>query len=57
MTNASTRSRSTIQIPRGTAAGWKSSSANARNVTATAKLTPRSTPHMSFVDTYRHQRL
>ena len=40
-----------IQIPRGTFAGWKSSSAKTRNAATTATATPRRTPHMSRVET------
>ncbi len=40
-----------IQIPRGTAALWKSRSAKTRSAAMTAAVTPRSTPHMSCVET------
>ncbi len=40
-----------IQIPRGTEARWKSSSAKTRKTATTAVATPRRTPHMSCVDT------
>ena len=40
-----------IQIPRGTEARWKSSSVKTRKAATTAATTPRSTPHMSCVET------
>ena len=45
------------QMPRGTDAGWKSRIANTTKAAITATVPPRSTPHMSCVETYRHQRL
>ncbi len=57
VTNASRSSTSTIQIPRGTPAGWKSSAVNTRYAATPAAATPRTASHMSRVDTYRHQRL
>ncbi len=46
-----------IQIPRGTAALWISKSSKTRKAAPEAASTPRTAPHMSRVDTYRHQRL
>ncbi len=50
---------STTQIPRGTFSVWMSrpSSEKTTKTATAAAATPRTAPHMSRVDTYRHQRL
>ena len=46
-----------IQTVRGTAATCTSKKLKTRKVTSDAATTPRAAPHMSRVETYRHQRL
>ena len=56
-TNASVSRPSITQTVRGTSATWTSKKLKTRKVTSDAAMTPRAAPHMSRVETYRHQRL
>ncbi len=56
-TNASVSRQSITHTMRGTGAACTSKKRKTRNVSSDAMTTPRTAPHMSRVDTYRHQRL
>ena len=51
VTNAIRSSTSITQIPRGTPTAWKLRSVKTRNAAIVATATPRTAPHMSFVET------